>query len=407
MALTDAQCKNAKPKEKPYRLFDSGGLYLQVMPNGSKYWRYKYIYLKKEKLLAIGTYPFFSLKEAREKRDEAKKLLVSGIEPSTAIQEKRRKAVIDATKTFKVVALEWHNNQLERWSKTYAAEVLNRLEKDLFPELERDNVDAIDAPRLLEALRKVEKRGALDIARRLRQISGQVFLYGIQTGKCKNNPAADLTGALKTRTVKHFNAIEPNEIPELLDALEKNNARLFNRTRRAIKLSLFTFVRPTELREAVWAEINFEKSEWRIAAERMKSRVEHIVPLSKQALEVLKEQKEETGDWETQYVFPSTVKISEPMSDNTIRKALQNLGFKDRMTAHGFRALARTAIREELDYEPDIIEAQLAHKPSGALGAAYDRAKFLKKRVKMMQDWSNYIDRLIEENKKKVIHVNF
>lgn len=279
-----------------------------------------------------------------------------------------------------------------RWSEAHYNNVLHRLETDVFPYIGSDPIADLEALHLLDMLRKIEKRGALDIAGRTRQICGQIFRYGIQTGRCKHDPTRDLQGALKTRKTEHFAAIDTKEIPELLAALERNDARLFARTRRAIKLSLLTFVRPGELRKAVWDEIDFNAKRWTIPAERMKMRRDHIVPLSHQAIKILKEQKEETDHLSTNLVFPSQIRPKDPMSDGTVRIALQKLGFKDRMTAHGFRALARTAIREKLDYEPDVIECQLAHKAAGPLGEAYNRAQFLQKRTVMMQEWSDYLD---------------
>ncbi len=395
LALTDTICKNAKPKEKPYKLADSGGLYLHVMPNGARYWRLKYRINSKEKLLALGTYPFVTLAEAREERESAKKLLSKSIDPSETKRDQKKNVIRDATNTFKAVALEWVELKKETWSESYHLTVLQRLNKDIFPFIGKDKVDTIEAPDLLIALKRMEKREALDLASRCRSLCVQIFRYAIQTGKCKNNPAADLQGAIKSRRTKHFAAISPKEIPELLKALDNNDARLYPRTRRAIKLSMLTFVRPGELRQAMWDEIDFDKKVWVIPAERMKSRREHIVPLSDQAIEILIQQKEETGRIKTKYVFPSQINPNEPMSDGTVRVALQKLGFRDRMTAHGFRALARTAIREELEYDPDIIEAQLAHKPIGALGAAYDRSQFIKKRQMMMQQWADYLEALL------------
>lgn len=403
MALTDTICKSAKPKEKPYKLADSGGLYLEIMPNGSKYWRLKYRFQKKEKRLAFGAYPTIKLVEAREARENAKKLLSENIDPSIHKKINSNKLLEEANNTFEAIANEWMHSQQERWTPNYSRIVKKRLEKDIFPFIGKMQIVKIDPPLLLNVLRKIEHRDALYLAKRARQICSLVFRYGIQTGRCKYNPASDLTGALKSRPQKHFAAINAEEIPTLLQNLENNSARLFGRTRRAIKLSLLTFVRPGELRQASWSEFDFEKKEWRIPAERMKARKEHIIPLSNQAIKILNEQKEETGNYKTGFVFPSQILITKPMSENTVRVALQKLGFKDRMTAHGFRALARTTIREELDYEPDVIEAQLAHKPMGALGAAYDRAKFIKKRHVMMQEWADYIDRITVEAKNKIV----
>ena len=393
MALTELKCKNAKPKEKPYKLSDSNGLYLEITANGSKYWRLKYRYLDKEKRLALGVYPLVSLAEARDGRDEAKKLLSKGIDPSFAKKDGKRKAKLNAANTFEAVAREWHERQKGRWGEGHANNVMRRLEMDVFPHIGARPIADIGAPELLQdVLRKIEKRGALDIAGRIRTICGQIFRYAIQTGRCKHNPSNDLTGALTARKTKHFAALDIKEIPELLNALKTNHARLYDRTRRAINLSLLTFVRPGELRQARWEEIDFEEKQWTIPAERMKMRRPHIVPLSRQAIEILKEQQEEVAGLKTEWVFPSQSGHKQPMSDGTVLVALKRMGFKNRMTAHGFRALARTTIREKLDYAPDVIEQQLAHKAAGVLGEAYDRAKFITKRKKMMQDWANYLD---------------
>lgn len=408
MSLTDAACKSAKAKDKPYKLADSRGLYLEVMPNGSKCWRLKYRYHKIEKRLALGVYPFVTLAEAREGRERAKKLLAQNIDPSYQKQDERRQNMRDANGTFKVVALEWLEQQRERLTPKYYKTVLGRLEKDIFPYIGKDPIKMIDAPLLLKALLKIEKRGAFHLVKKVRQHCGQIFRYGIRTGKCTYNPAIDLQrDALKTRKTKHFPAIKAEEIPNLIEALEKNDFRLYPRTKRAIKLSMLTFVRPSELRMAEWKEFNFEKRQWIIPAERMKMRREHIVPLSDQTIAILKEQKLESGHINTPYVFPNQIRPHEPMSDGTVRTAIQKIGFKDRMTAHGFRALARTAIREELNYEGDIIEVQLAHKPSNPHGEAYIRSQFIKQRHVMMQDWANYIDRAVLEKRNKVIQANF
>ncbi|MCD8566788.1 MAG: tyrosine-type recombinase/integrase [Alphaproteobacteria bacterium] len=332
-------------------------------------------------------------------------MLVGGIDPGTAKKEHKRQIVRNSQNTFKALALEWHENQKGRWSEKYAENILHRLEVDVFPYIGTSPVTSIDPPDLLDVLRKVEKRGALDIAGRVRQICGQIFRYGIQTGRCQRDPSTDLKGALKTRKTQHFAAIDTKEIPELLDALTRNEARLYARTRRAIRLSMLTFVRPGELRQARWQEIDFDQKEWVIPAERMKMRRGHIVPLSLQAIQILREQQEETQHLNTDWVFPSQVRPREPMSDGTVNVALGKLGFKGRMNAHGFRALARTTIREKLNYAPDIIEAQLAHKAAGPLGEAYDRSQHLDRRRKMMQEWADLVDAMAKRG--KVVHARF
>lgn len=399
LKLTNTFCKASKPKQKPYKKSDGGGLYLHIMPNGSKLWRLKYYYLNTEKLISFGSYPTVSLAEARELRENAKKLIQNGIDPSEDKKNQKREAIINAENTFRSVALEWHDNQQGRWSNKHHQNVLHRMKTDIFPYIGNDPIKDIEAPDLLSALRKIEKRGALDIANRVRQICGQVFRYGIQTGRCKRDPSSDLRGALKTRKKQHFAALSTREIPEFLEALERNEARLYPQTRRAIELSLLTFVRPGELRKSTWDEIDFGDKLWIIPAERMKMRREHIVPLSKQAIEILKDQKQQTNHLNTDWVFPSLVRPRNPMSDGTVNVAIKKLGFQGRMTAHGFRALARTAIREKLSYDPDVIECQLAHKQPGPLGEAYNRVQFIEKRQIMMQEWADYLDQVARESK--------
>lgn len=405
MKLTDAACRAAKPALKQYKLTDGAGLYLLVKPTGGKCWQMRYSYLGKEKTYSIGLYPLVSLAEARDARTLAKKALQAGIDPTEAKREEKQKAIRKAGNTFKATALEWHETQKGRWTEQHAQNVLHRLERDVFPHIGNRPIDGIKAPDLLDLLRKIEKRGALDIAGRTRQICGQVFRYGIQIGRCENNPAESLRGALKPRKTTHYAAITPEGIPDLVRAVQRNDARLYNRTRNAILLSLLTFVRPGELRKALWSDIDLENKQWKIPAARMKSRRDHIIPLPRQAMRILMEQREETKGLNTDFVFPSQNNPKKPMSDGTVRIALQKLGYKGQMTAHGFRALARTGIREILDYPPDVIEVQLAHKPAGALGATYDRTQFISQRTTMMQEWADYIDTVCASG--TVIHANF
>lgn len=405
MKLTDKTIKAAKPKDKPYKMPDGGGLYLLVNPNGAKYWRKKYRFGGKEKLLSFGTYPLITLAEAREARDKAKKQLKMSIDPSFAKQEDKRCTIRNTQNTFKAVALEWLDIKKDEWSEGYTQKNLRCLEMNIFPYLGTRPIADITPPELLDCLRKVEKRGAYDIATKTKQIAGMVFRYGIQTGKCEWNAAENLNGALKTKKTAHFRTLNIKEVPDFLKALIRNEARLYERTRRAVWLSLYTFCRPVEIRKARWEDIDFEEKLWIIPAEFMKMRREHIVPLSGQAIEVLKEQQEEVSVLNTPWVFPSQVRPREPMSDGTVNKAIKRLGYGKDMVAHGFRALARTNIREKLGYESEVIERQLAHKASGALGEAYDRTQFIDKRKVMMQDWANFIDSLGSEG--KVIRARF
>ena len=399
MKLTDIACKSAKPQDKPYKVFDGGGLHLLINPTGSKLWRLKYRYMRKEKLLSIGAYPIISLADAREERNKAKKLLSQNppIDPMEQRKEFEREIVKAAQNTFKAVALEWYDNQLERWSKGYAQKNKRILEMNLYPHLGNTPISKITTPDLLDCIRQVEGRGALDIADKTKQIAGMVFRYGIQTGRCERDPATDLRGALKSKPVRHFSAMDDKQLPAFIEALERNTARLYERTRRAVWFSLYTFQRPGEIRQAQWSEIDFETAEWHINAEKMKMRRAHIVPLSQQVLSVLETQKKETAHLNTDWVFPSQNKPRNPMSDGTVNKAIKRLGFGDIAVAHGFRALARTTIRERLKYDSEIIEKQLAHKTRNPLGEAYDRTQFLEDRKAMMQDWANYIDQIGEK----------
>lgn len=393
MKLSDKTCKAAKSKEKPYKLADGGGLYLEVMPNGSKCWRMKYRYLGKEKRLAFGVYPIIGLADARTARERAKKLLAQGIDPSGAKKEEKREAIRNAENTFKAVALEWHENQLSRWTPHHALNVSRRFEVDIFPFIGNRPIAEIDPPELLEeVLRRIEKRGALDVTARVKQICGQVFRYGIATGRCQRDPTADLKGALKPNQTQHFACLDIKEMPEFLDKLEKNDARLFHRTRRAIRLLMLTFVRTNELINATWDEFDLDNALWEIPGWRMKMRNPHIVPLSRQAIALLREQKEETGHLNTPWVFPSQVRPKDPMSNNTILFAIGRMGYKKRMTGHGFRALAMSNIKEKLGYRHEVVDRQLAHAHKSKIDRAYDRAQFLDERTAMMQEWSDYMD---------------
>jgi len=396
MKLTKTLCNNLAPKDRSYKKFDGGGLYLEVMPNGNKLWRYKYYYQGGEKRFSLGKYPIVTLVDAREKRLQAQRLLEQGIDPSSNKIAEEKLARRNHNNTFELVAREWHEKKKGAWSDSHAKNVLHRLESNVFPHIGKAPVTKITAPDLLEALQILEARNALEVASRTRQICSQVFRYAIQTGRCENNPAIHLSGALKTKKVQHFAALEIKDVPEFLKILQRNEARLFSRTRRAILLSLLTFARPGEVRQCRWEHVDINEAIWTIPGELMKSGRDHIVPLSSQAIRVILDQQDETGRFDTPWVFPGQVRPQIPMSEGTVNMGLKRLGYHQRMTAHGFRALARTTIREKLNYYPDIIEAQLAHKPSGPLGAAYDRAQFLEERKKMMQDWADYLDNTVQ-----------
>jgi len=402
MKLSDKACKNAKPKEKPYKLFDGGGLFLEVMPNGSKLWRLKYRYLSKEKRISLGAYPIVSLADARDARGKAKKQLAQEVNPSEAKRNRKQDAIRNAENTFKAVALEWHENQLARWTETHARNVMRRFDVDIFPYIGSRPIADIDPPELLEVLRRIEARGALDVTARVKQITGQVFRYGIATGRCHRDPSADLKGALKVNKTTSFACLDIKEMPEFLAKLEKNDARLFPATRRAIKLLMLTFVRTSELINATWDEFDLDNAVWEIPAWRMKMRNAHIVPLSKQAVELLQEQKKENEHLNTDWVFPSPVRPKNSISNNTILFAIGRMGYKGRMTGHGFRALAMSNIKEKLGYRHEVVDRQLAHVHRNKVDRAYDRAQFLDDRTEMMQKWANYIDKLHSNNNSSI-----
>ena len=399
--LTEAHCKNAVcPPDKPRaRYADAGGLYLEVAATGSKRWFWKYRYATKEKRLALGSYPIVTLKSARFARDDARKLLSTGVDPAQRRQLDKLAHLIDADATFATVAREFHKIKSPSWSPRYGERWLSLLEKDVFPTLGALPLKTINAPMLLHVLRKVEKRGAHEAAHTLRQWCGQVFRHGIATGRCERNPAPDLHGALVPITVKHMAAVlEPAKAGELMRAIAMYSGQ--PTTRAALQLSALLFQRPGNIRQMKWADVDLDGAVWRIPAADMKRTLHgklngrlHVVPLAPQALAILTDLKGLTG--QGKYVFPSLLTGERPMSDNTIRTALRRLGYtNDEMTAHGFRAMARTIMVEQMNVEPDVIEAQLAHGKSGPLGAAYDRAEFLDKRRDMMNQWANYLDKL-------------
>ncbi|HEX2751695.1 MAG TPA: integrase arm-type DNA-binding domain-containing protein [Alphaproteobacteria bacterium] len=405
MKLTDKACKNAGIKDKPYKLTDGKGLYLLVNPGGSKCRRYKYRHLNREKVLALGVYPETSLAEAREKHRDAHKQVSEGIDPAQEKKKQKRLAHLAAQNTFAATATEWHSKQKPRWNPKHASNVWHKLETDIFPYIGDRPIAEIDAPELLSVLRKIENRGALDMAHRARGICGSVFRYGIATGLCSRDIAADLKGALSYTPTQHFAAIESKEIPEFLRTLETNEARQYARTRRAMKMIMLTFVRTSELIGAKWAEFDLDAREWHIPAERMKMKKPHIVPLSQQVIDLLGDQWEETGHFNTEWVFPSQIRPKQHMSNNTILTALKRIGYKGRMTGHGFRALAMSTIKEKLGYRHEVIDRQLAHGHRSKVTAAYDRAQFLDDRKKMMQDWADYLDSCLQVH--QVIKVKF
>jgi integrase len=387
--LTDIKLKSLKPKEKLYAVTDEKGLSIEVPPKGSKRWRFKYRFGGKQKRLSLGIYPEVSLREAREKRDACRKQVAGGIDPSDL--RKAEKLELAGHESFEFVTREWHAKYKHNWSYDHAKRTIERFEKNVFPWLGRLNINDIKPPELLAVLRRIEDRGALDTAHRVHQQCGQVFRYGIATGKAERDTAADLKGALApVRTKHHASITEPVKIGELMRAINGYSGYFI--TACALKLAPLVFVRPGELRNAEWSEFDLDAAEWRIPAEKMKMRTLHIVPLSKQAIAILNDLNALTG--RDKFLFPSNRTKERPMSDNTINGALRRLGYtKDEMTGHGFRSMASTLLNEQ-GWNRDAIERQLAHSERDGVRAAYNYAEYLPERKKMMQAWADYLDGL-------------
>jgi integrase len=394
MPLTVIKAKNAKPGDRPLKLSDGGGLYLLVHPAGGKYWRLKYRFQGKEKVLALGTFPEVSLAEARDGRDAARKHLKDGFDPGEAKKAVRAAKAGDSANSFEAIAREWHARFSPTLSPGHANAKLRRLELDVFPTLGTRPIDDIKAPEILRVLRRIEDRGALEMAHRVRGLCGEVFRYAVVTGRADRDPSADLRGALPPAKEKHFAAItDPKAVGPLLRAIDAYEGSSI--VKWALRLAPLVFVRPGELRQAEWKEIDLDVAEWTIPAERMKMKLPHLVPLSAQAIEILKEAQALTGSGK--YVFPGHRSRTRPMSNNAVLAALRRMGIdKDTMTGHGFRAMARTMLEEELQIRPDIIEHQLAHAVRDPLGRAYNRTTHLPERRTMMQQWADYLDSLKE-----------
>jgi integrase len=388
MSLSEAKIRNAKPNVKPYKLADGEGLFLLVTPAGSKYWRLKYYIGGKEKLLALGVYPSVTLANARAKRADARRLLAAGADPSQTKKEAKRAVIQEQQNTFESVACEWHNNRSVKWTPKYAKRTLRRLEMHVFPKLGTQPVAAISPQELLSVMRAIEARGA-DLAHCLLQLCNQIFCYAVVTQRSSINPAASLRGALTPVVKRSFAYLKANELPEYLKHLESYDGSV--QTKLALRVLLLTFVRTGELRGAEWAEVDFRKAEWRIPAERMKMREEHIVPLSRQAVAVLKQLQALTGQWK--HVFPNQHRPTGQMSENTILYALYRMGYHSRATGHGCRSTASTILNEH-GFRSDVIERQLAHGERNSVRAAYNHAQYLPERREMMQWWADFLDGL-------------
>lgn len=387
MPLTNIIAKNSKAKEKPYKISDEKGLRLLVNVNGSKYWQLKYRYLGKEKTLSFGVYPNISLKEARAKRDIARKKINDGIDPSEERKIEKINQNLNLENSFKNIALEWYHKNIDKWKQRHGKYILKRLEADIFPEIGHRPINKINAPELLSALHKIEKRGAFDIAKRALQTSGQIFRYGIATGRNQRDISADLKGALTIRKTKHHNKLEESQLPEFLEKLENYDGEIL--TKLALKFLINTFVRTIELRGAKWDEINFNDKQWHIPPQRMKMGFKHIVPLSKQTLRILEDIKKINNN--SDFIFPSQKNKHKQMSENTMLFAMYRMGYRGKATPHGFRSTTSTILNEK-GFNRDHIERQLAHGERDKVRATYNHAQYLEDRHQMMQWWSDYLD---------------
>jgi integrase len=389
--LTDMECRNAKhnTEGKGNKLFDGGGLFLELMPSGSKKWRLKFRFNGRENRMSFGDYPTVSLSDARERREAAKKLLMSGTSPAQHRDDVRRREVELSGSQFSVVAGEWINARRALWTEGHMERIRKQLERDIYPDLGKRPIVEIRAFELLAVVRKIEKRGALEIAKKTLQTCGQIFRYAVATGRAERDLTVDLRDALTSRPVTSMARIDESDLPELLRNIDAYEGE--PETRLALRFLNLTFVRTIELRHAEWSEIDTERAEWRIPADKMKKRRPHIVPLSKQALAVLEEIRPLTGA--KRWVFTSPVRRNQPLSENFVLSALGRMGFHHRMTGHGFRGLASTILNEQGTFHPDWIERQLAHIDGNGVRAAYNHAQYLSQRRDMMQWWADYLDK--------------
>ena len=390
MPLTDTAIRVVKPAAKPFKLADERSLYLLITPAGGKLWRMDYRFEDKRKTLALGSYPEVNLKQARDRRDEARRQLADGIDPMSKRQEAKATRRAESINNFEAVAREWYKKQSNRWSKSHSTDVLRRLEVNLFKPLGGRPIAKIEAPELLRAIEVIENRGAHELAHRVLQVAGQVFRYGIVTSRCSRDPSADLKGALTPVQKTHQPAVKPEEMGELVQAINRYDQVGTLQTKLGLQLLCLTFVRTSELIGAVWDEIDWSNALWMIPAARMKMKTDHHVPLAKQTIALLEQVQAIAG--ESRYLFPG-VNPCKTMSNNTMLFALYRLGYKGKMTGHGFRAVASTILNEQ-GYRADVIERQLAHTERNAVRAAYNRAEYLPERRKMMQDWADFVEKL-------------
>ncbi|MCU1801385.1 tyrosine-type recombinase/integrase [Pectobacterium parvum] len=398
MPLNARQIETAKPQDKEYKLTDGAGLYLLIKPNGAKYWRLKYRVAGKEKKLSIGVYPDISLAEARLKREEARKIVASGGDPSEQKQVERQAKKTNIDNTFKAIALEWHEYKRPNWSKGYAEDLMEAFENDIFPDIGKRPVAEVKPLEMLTTLRKLEKRGVLDKLRKIRQACNQVFRYAIVTGRAENNPASELASALPPPKATHYPHLLPDELPDFLRALSTYSGSRV--TQLATRILMLTGVRTIELRQAEWKEFDFEKQLWEVPKERMKMRRPHLVPLSDQVIDALQQLYAVTGRYNL--VFPGRNDITKPMSEASINQVLKRIGYHGKATGHGFRHTMSTILHEQ-GYNTAWIELQLAHVDKNTIRGTYNHAQYLEQRRGMLQWYGDFVDGLEHGDERKVV----
>lgn len=400
MKLNARQVDTAKPKDKPYKLADGGGLYLLVNPNGARYWRLKYRVAGKEKLLALGVYPDVTLADARAKRDEAKRGITGGIDPSEAKREEKIARELNVRNTFQEIACEWHSSKLYKWSEGYASDIMEAFNKDVFPYIGKKPISEIKPLELLNVLRRMEGRGATEKAKKVRQRCGEVFRYAIVTGRAEYNPAPDLTSAMQGHESSHYPFLNAPELPAFFEALSRYSGSEL--VVLAARLLIITGLRTGELRGATWQEIDVDAAVWEIPAERMKMRRPHIVPLSLQAQAIIMRIREMTGRYP--YIFPGRNDPRKTMSEASINQVFKRIGYAGRVTGHGFRHTMSTILHEQ-GYNTAWIETQLAHVDKNSIRGTYNHAQYLDGRREMLQWYADYMDAL--EKEENVVHGSF
>ncbi|RRN99559.1 tyrosine-type recombinase/integrase [Pectobacterium aquaticum] len=398
MPLTDVKVRSAKPEDKAYKLTDGEGMHLMVHPNGSKYWRLQYRFDGKQKTLALGVYPEITLSEARQRRDEAKRQIATGTDPSEQkkVDKQLRQTLVD--NTFKAIALEWHEYKRPNWSKGYAEDLMEAFENDIFPDIGKRPITEIKPLEMLTSLRKLEKRGVLDKLRKIRQACNQVFRYAIVTGRAENNPASELASALPPPKATHYPHLLPDELPDFLRALSTYSGSKV--TQLATRILMLTGVRTIELRQAEWKEFDFEKQLWEVPKERMKMRRPHLVPLSDQVIDALQQLHAVTGRYNL--VFPGRNDITKPMSEASINQVLKRIGYHGKATGHGFRHTMSTILHEQ-GYNTAWIELQLAHVDKNTIRGTYNHAQYLEQRRGMLQWYGDFIDGLEHGDTRKIV----